>query len=28
VGIDEAKIIKYVRWQQRQDEGQTKFGFR
>ena len=28
VGIDEEKIIKYVRWQQRQDEGQTKFEFR
>ena len=25
VGIDEDKIIKYVRWQQRQDSGQTKF---
>ena len=28
VGIDEEKMIKYVRWQQRQDEGQTKFEFR
>ncbi len=27
VGIDEDKIIKYVRWQQRQDSGQTKFEF-
>jgi len=27
VGIDEAKIIKYVRWQERQDSGQTKFEF-
>ena len=27
VGIDEAKIIKYVRWQERQDSGQTKFDF-
>jgi putative transposase len=25
VGIDEDKIIKYVRWQQSQDSGQTKF---
>src|SRR3989339_258751 len=25
VGIDEAKIIKYVQWQDRQDSGQTKF---
>ena len=25
VGVDEDKIIKYVRWQQRQDSGQTKF---
>jgi len=25
VGIDEDKIIKYVRWQQGQDSGQTKF---
>ena len=24
VGIDEAKIIKYVKWQQRQDSGQAK----
>ena len=24
VGVDEAKIIKYVKWQQRQDEGQAK----
>jgi putative transposase len=24
VGVDEAKIIKYVRWQQRQDSGQAK----
>lgn len=27
VGIDEARIIKYVRWQERQDSGQTKFVF-
>ena len=27
VGIDEAKIIKYVQWQDRQDSGQTKFEF-
>jgi putative transposase len=27
VGIDETKIIKYVRWQQSQDSGQTKFEF-
>ena len=27
VGIDEARIIKYVRWQDRQDSGQTKFEF-
>ena len=27
VGIDEARIIKYVRWQERQDSGQTKFDF-
>ena len=27
VGIDEAKIIKYVRWQERQDSGQMKFEF-
>ena len=27
VGVDEAKIIKYVRWQERQDSGQTKFAF-
>ena len=27
VGIDEARIIKYVRWQERQDSGQTKFAF-
>jgi len=27
VGIDEAKIIRYVEWQQRQDSGQTKFEF-
>ena len=27
VGIDEAKIIKYVKWQQRQDSGQMKFEF-
>ena len=27
VGIDEAKVIKYVEWQQRQDSGQTKFDF-
>ena len=27
VGIDEDKIIKYVRFQQRQDSGQTKFEF-
>ena len=27
VGIDEAKIIKYVKWQERQDSGQTKFAF-
>ena len=25
VGIDEDKIIRYVRWQQSQDSGQTKF---
>ena len=24
VGIDEEKIIKYVKWQQRQDSGQAK----
>ncbi|MDD5544931.1 MAG: IS200/IS605 family transposase [Acidobacteriia bacterium] len=24
VGIDEAKIMKYVKWQQRQDSGQAK----
>ena len=24
VGVDEAKIIKYVKWQQRQDSGQAK----
>ena len=24
VGVDEARIIKYVRWQQRQDSGQAK----
>ena len=27
VGVDEAKIIKYVRWQERQDSGQMKFEF-
>ena len=27
VSIDEAKIIKYVQWQDRQDSGQTKFEF-
>ena len=27
VGIDEAKILKYVEWQGRQDSGQTKFEF-
>ena len=27
VGIDEARIIKYARWQERQDSGQTKFEF-
>jgi len=27
VGVDEAKIIKYVQWQERQDSGQTKFDF-
>ena len=27
VGIDEDKIIKYVRWQLRQDSGQTQFEF-
>ena len=27
VGVDEAKIIKYVQWQERQDSGQTKFEF-
>ena len=27
VGIDEARIIKYVKWQERQDSGQTKFEF-
>ena len=27
VGIDEAKIIKYVQWQYCQDSGQTKFEF-
>jgi len=25
VGVDEAKIIKYVKWQERQDSGQMKF---
>lgn len=24
VGVDEARIIKYVKWQQRQDSGQAK----
>ena len=24
VGVDEAKIVKYVRWQERQDSGQAK----
>lgn len=27
VGIDEAKIIKYVKWQQSQDSGQAKLEF-
>ena len=27
VGLSEAKIIKYVQWQARQDAGQTKFEF-
>ena len=27
VGIAEAKVIKYVQWQARQDSGQTKFEF-
>ena len=27
VGVDEAKIIKYVQWQGHQDSGQTKFDF-
>ena len=27
VGVDEARIIKYVRWQERQDSGQMKFEF-
>ena len=27
VGIEEAKIIKYVKWQQGQDSGQTKLEF-
>ncbi len=27
VGIDEAKILKYVRWQERQDSGQAKLEF-
>ena len=27
VGIDEAKIIKYVKWQQGQDSGQAKLPF-
>ena len=25
VGVDEAKILRYVEWQQRQDSGQTQF---
>ncbi len=27
VGIDEAKIIRYVKWQQRQDSGQAELEF-
>jgi len=27
VGIDEDKMLKYVRWQERQDSGQAKLDF-
>ena len=27
VGVDEEKIIKYIRWQQSQDSGQAKLEF-